>query len=119
VAADLPERLFAGLDRQLAAKGLFVKAGTLLDASLIEADVKRPPMDHGEVSERDPDAGFTRRGQRSFFGYKAHLAVDQGTDLIRGAILTGAALGDSLARRRGGTLLARHNRVDRSETLPA
>ena len=97
VAADLPERLFAELDRQLAAKGLFVKSGTLIDASLIEADVKRPPMDEGEVSERDPDAGFTRRGQRSFFGYKAHIAVDQGTDLIRGAILTGADVGDSLA----------------------
>jgi transposase, IS5 family len=44
----------------------------------VEADVKRPPMREGEVSERDPTAGFTRRGQRSFFGYKAHLAVDQG-----------------------------------------
>jgi IS5 family transposase len=96
VAAELPERLFAALDRQLAAKGLFIKAGTLIDASLIEADVKRPPQDEGEVSEHDPDAGFTRRGQRSFFGYKAHLAVDQGTDLIRGAILTAADMGDSL-----------------------
>jgi IS5 family transposase len=59
VAAGLPERLFAELDRQLAAKGLFVRAGTLIDASLIEADVKRPPKDEGEVAERDPDAGFT------------------------------------------------------------
>ena len=96
VAAELPERLFAALDRQLAAKGLFVKAGTLIDASLIEADVKRPPKDQGEVSEHDPDAGFTRRGQKSFFGYKAHIAVDRGTDLIRGAVLTGADVGDSL-----------------------
>jgi transposase, IS5 family len=38
----------------------------------------------------------SRRGQRSFFGYKAHIAVDHGTDLIRGAILTGADVGDSL-----------------------
>ena len=58
--------------------------------------MKRPPKDEGEVSARDPDAGFTRRGQKSFFGYKVHLAVDQGTDLIRGAILTGADVGDSL-----------------------
>jgi hypothetical protein len=43
VAADLPERLFAELDRQLEARA-FVKSGTLIDASLIEADVKgRPP----------------------------------------------------------------------------
>jgi hypothetical protein len=43
---------------------------------LVEADVKRPTMREGEVSERDPAAGFTRRGQRSFLGYKAHLPVD-------------------------------------------
>jgi hypothetical protein len=66
------------LDRQLAAKGLFIKAGTLTDASLIEADVKRPPMEQGEISARDPDAVFTRRGQRSLFGQKAHLAVGRG-----------------------------------------
>jgi hypothetical protein len=47
--------------------------------ALIEADVQRPPMREGEVSTRDPAAGFTRKGQRSFFGDKAHLAVDQGT----------------------------------------
>jgi hypothetical protein len=47
------------------AKGLFVKSGTLIDASLIEADVKRPPKDEGEVAERDPDAGFTRVGRRA------------------------------------------------------
>jgi hypothetical protein len=28
--------------------------------------VKRPPEDEGEIAERDPDAGFTRRGQKSF-----------------------------------------------------
>jgi hypothetical protein len=53
---------------------LFVKSGTLMDASLIEADVKRLPQAEGEVSERDADAGLTRRRQRSFFGYKSHLA---------------------------------------------
>jgi IS5 family transposase len=36
-------------------------------------------------------------GAGPYIGYKAHLAVDRGTDLIRGAILTGADVGDSLA----------------------
>lgn len=97
VEAELPERLFAELGRPLAAKGLFVKAGTLIDATVVEADGKRPPKAEGEVSARDPDAGFSRRRQRSIFGSKAHIAVDQGTDLIRGAILTGAEVGDRLA----------------------
>jgi transposase, IS5 family len=95
--AGLAEQTFAVLNRQLEARGLFIKAGTMIDATLVEADVRRPPLATGEVSERDPDAGFTKRGQRSFFGFKAHLAVDQGSDLIRGAILTGADVGDSLA----------------------
>ena len=64
---------------------------------LVAADVKRPPMREGEVSERDPAAGFTRRGQRSFFGTKAHPSVDQGSDLTRKAILTSADIGESLA----------------------
>ena len=32
-----------------------MKTGTLIDTSLIEADVKRPPQEDGEVAERDPD----------------------------------------------------------------
>jgi transposase, IS5 family len=55
-------------------QGLFVKSGTLIDASLIEADVKWLPQAEGEVSERDADAGSPGRGQRSFFGYKSFLA---------------------------------------------
>jgi IS5 family transposase len=93
----LAEALFAGLNRQLDARGLVLKAGTLVDATLVEAAVARPPQREGEVSTKDPEASFTRRGQKSFFGYKAHLAVDLGSDLVRGAILTGADVGDSLA----------------------
>jgi transposase len=85
----LAEVLFAELNRQLDMKGLVLKAGTLIDATLVEAAVARPPQSEGEVSTRDPEAGFTRRGQRSFFGFKAHVAVDLGSDLIRDAVLTG------------------------------
>jgi IS5 family transposase len=95
--AGLAEAVFAALNAQLEQRGLMIKAGTMIDATLVEADVKRPPMREGEVSERDPAAGFTRRGQRSFFGDKAHLAADQGTDLIRKAILTSAGIGESIA----------------------
>lgn len=92
----LSEGLFAEAARQLEARGLVLKAGTLIDASLVEASVTRPPKAEGEVSERDPSAGFTRRGRKSFFGYKAHLAVDAGSGLIRGAVLTGAEIAESL-----------------------
>jgi IS5 family transposase len=97
--------LFAELNRQLDAKGLMLKAGTLIDATLVEAAVARPPQSEGEVSTKDPEAGFTRRGRKSLFGFKAHVAVDLGSALVREAILTGAEVppgrpsvsGDSLA----------------------
>ena len=73
----LAEVLFAELNRQLDMEGLVLKAGTLIDATLVEAAVARPSQSDGEVSTRDPEAGFTRRGQRSFFGCKAHVAVDE------------------------------------------
>lgn len=92
----LAEVLFAEVNRQLDARGLMLRAGTLIDATLVEAAVARPPASEGEVSTKDPEAGFTRRGRKSFFGFKAHVAVDLGSDLVREAILTGAEVGDSL-----------------------
>lgn len=92
----LSEALFAEVNRQLDARGLILKAGTLIDATLVEAAVARPPVSEGEVSTKDPEAGFTRRGRKSFFGFKAHVAVDLGSDLVREAILTGAEVGDSV-----------------------
>jgi transposase, IS5 family len=39
----LAEQLLAELNRQLDARGLIVKTGTLIDASLVEADCRGPP----------------------------------------------------------------------------
>jgi len=96
----LSERVFAEVNRQLERRGMMVKRGTLIDASLIEASVQ-PPRDEsstpGEGSTLDPDADWTRRkgGGGSHFGYKAHVAVDQGSGLIRKALLTSAKVNDS------------------------
>ncbi len=92
---DLAEQLFGEVNRQLEGLGLVVKAGTLIDASLIEASVSRPPGTAGETSPLDPDANWTRRGRRGYFGYKVHLAIDQGSDLVRAAILTPAKTAES------------------------
>ena len=89
---SLGERLFAMLAEQLDAKGLFVRRGTLVDATLIKAQ-PRPPG-RGAPSP-DPDAEWTRRRKDGHFGYKGHLAVDESSSLIRRLALTGANFPES------------------------
>jgi len=90
--ANLGERLFAMLAVQLQDKGLIVRRGTLVDATLIKAQ-PRPPR-RGEASG-DPEAQWTSRGKDGLFGYKAHLAVDESSGLIRHLGLTGANVSES------------------------
>ncbi len=72
-----------------------MRNGALIDATLVAAAVKPPQGNAGEVSERDPEAGWTKKNGKSHFGYKAHIAVDEGSKIIRDAILTSADLHDS------------------------
>ena len=72
--AGLGEPLFALLEEQLDAKGMIVRRGSLIDATLIKAQ-PHPPR-RGEPSP-DPEADWTRRGKDGHFGYKVHLTVDQ------------------------------------------
>jgi IS5 family transposase len=53
--------LLAGTNRQLDALGLNVKRGTLVDATLIAASVKRPPYRGGGVSPLDREASRWRQ----------------------------------------------------------
>ncbi len=91
-ANGLSQALLAELDRQLAAQGVLVRQGTLIDASIVSSAARRPRMDEDKVSPVDPDARFgTTNEQRRFaFGYKFHVAVDAGSGLVRGASLTAA-----------------------------
>ena len=94
----LDQALFVEINRQLEVRGLMLKKGTLLDATLVQAQA-RPPRGgrrgQGVRSEVDADADWTRRENRNFFGYKAHLAVDQHTNLVRSAVLTSAKVNES------------------------
>lgn len=95
--AGLGDRLFGEVLGQLERAGFVLKAGTLIDATLVRSSGRTPPSGSTEReqesrSAHDPDANWTRNGARRqlFFGYKAHVAVDQGSGLIRAHRLTGA-----------------------------
>lgn len=96
-AGDLLLAAFAEINGQLDAKGLVLRKGTLMDATLI-ASCDRPPSPQaglGEGHAREPDADWTRKEGKAFFGYKAHLGVDEGSGLIRRVLLTSAKVYES------------------------
>jgi IS5 family transposase len=117
----LAARLLAAVNAQLAEKGMILRQGTLIDATLVQASVAAAnrrkdgsPVDPEARPPRSPDLGpsgdgasascgcWTKRGRRSLQGYKAHVAVDRGSGLVRRLDLTGADLHDS---RKGGDLI--------------
>ena len=93
----LDRQLFEEVTRQLEAKGLILKTGTILDATLVTAAVRKPGIKEGKgaTSPLDPDANFTRKNGKSYFGYKAHIAVDEGSGIIRDNVLTPAKTSES------------------------
>lgn len=109
--SGLAQRAFAEITRQIEASGFVLKRGTLIDASLIPAAVNPPappteplpPQADGRPasklvkSELDPDAAWTKQEGQRHFGYKAHLAMDQDSRIIRRAILTPANVNESVA----------------------
>ena len=92
------EALFQELDRQLDKLGLIVKTGTLVDATIVEAAVRKPPKNadgSSGKSELDPEAGWAIKNGCFSYGYKAHLGVDQNSELIRRCEMTAANVHDS------------------------
>lgn len=91
------EACFAEVNRQLDAKGLILKKGTLMDATLIEARLNPPAATAGLGArhEKEPDADWTKHKGKGFFGYKTHIGVDQGSGLIRRVVVTSAKVNES------------------------
>lgn len=88
---------FAEVNRQLAAKGLIVRKGSLLDATIVMAASRRPEPAQGAKPSlpHEPGASFTRKGGRSYFGYRLHVGADAGSGLIRRLALTPAHVNES------------------------
>jgi IS5 family transposase len=93
----LSEKLFSEFSRQLEARGLILRRGTMVDASLVETP-HRPGSADGERQPVDSDAALTaRKGkQGTHYGYKMHAGVDQESRLIRRLVLTPANVNDTI-----------------------
>jgi len=93
----LAEKLFSEFAHQLEARGLILKRGTMIDASLVETP-HRPGSANGERPAVDLDAALTARKGRpgTHYGYKMHAGVDQESRLIRRLVLTPANVNDTV-----------------------
>ena len=90
-AHDLGRRLFDEVQRHLAAKGLKVATGTIVDATIINA----PSSTKNADKARDPEMHQTKKGNQWYFGMKAHFGVDSRSKLIHAVQTTPANVADS------------------------
>jgi transposase, IS5 family len=89
-ANNLSIQLLAAINATLATKGLLLKSGTVVDATLIAA----PPSTKNRTGERDPEMHQTQKGNQWHFGMKAHIGVDADSGLVHTVIGTAANVND-------------------------
>jgi IS5 family transposase len=91
-AAGVLAACFAEVNRQLENQGVILKKGTLVDATLIRAAHNPPPAAAGlgAPHPREPGADWTRKDGKALFGYKLHIGMDEGSGIVRRAVVTPA-----------------------------
>lgn len=86
---QLTERLFALVRGLLEQKGLLLKAGTIVDATIITA----PTSTKNATAQRDPEMRQTRKGNTWYFGMKVHVGTDR-RGIVHALTTTDAAAAD-------------------------
>jgi IS5 family transposase len=87
---DLATDMLRVVNDLLQAKGLMMRKGTVVDATLIAA----PSSTKNEAGERDPEMRQTKKGKNCYFGMKAHIGVDADSGLVHTVATTPANVND-------------------------
>lgn len=87
---DLTKALFEEINAHLAEQGLLMRAGTIVDATIIAA----PSSTKNEGNTRDPEMHQTKKGNAWHFGMKAHIGVDAESGLVHTVVGTAANVND-------------------------
>jgi IS5 family transposase len=85
-ANDLAEDILKAVNAHLARKGLLLKRGSIVDATIIAA----PSSTKNAEGERDPEMRQTKKGNHWHFGMKAHIGVDADSGLEQTVTTTAA-----------------------------
>ena len=87
----LTEKIFEKTKQYLSRKGLMLKEGTIVDATIINA----PSSTKNKDRARDPEMKQTKKGNQWYFGMKAHVGTDTQRGLVHSIKVTNAAVHDS------------------------
>ena len=86
----LAEQILGVVNQVPTGKGLMLKAGTVVDATLIAA----PSSTKNQSGTRDPEMHQTKKGKQWYFGMKAHIGVDAQSGLVHTVRGTAANVND-------------------------
>ena len=86
----LTRRIFETINAHLAQKGLMMREGTIVDATIIAA----PPSTKNRDKARDPEMHQAKKGNQWHFGMKAHIGVDADSGLVHTLVGTAANVSD-------------------------
>lgn len=86
----LTQRIFEEINTSLVEQGLFMREGTIVDATIIAA----APSTKNRAKQRDPAMKQTKKGNQWHFGMKAHIGVDAVTGLTHTVVATSANVAD-------------------------
>ena len=82
--------LFTAINAGLTARGLLLREGTLVDATLIAA----PSSTKNQEKKRDPEMHQAKKGNQWHFGMKAHIGTDRDSKLVHTVVVTAANVAD-------------------------
>src|SRR5665213_1999303 len=86
---ELTRVLFAEVAALLEERGLLMRQGTIVDATIIAA----PPSTKNKSKARDPEMHQTKKGNQWHFGMKAHIGVDVASGVVH--TVTGTAANEA------------------------
>ena len=86
----LGEQIFETVKAHLSARGMTMRQGTIVDATLIAA----PSSTKNKSGKRDPEMHQTKKGDQWYFGMKVHIGVDKDSGLIHSVVATAANVHD-------------------------
>ena len=97
---DTIDRIWKELQRQLKKKHVTVEKGVIQDATFIVADPGKTRSGMAErgreaKTSRNKDGSWTKKGSKSYFGYKAHVKVKRGSKFVEDLAVTTASVHDN------------------------